>query len=138
MSALTQARNTPQRLGEVSGFPVKGGATVYLGALVVLAAGFAAAGSVATGLVAIGRAEETVDNAAGNDGDLTVQVRRGVFKFANSAAGDAIAQADVGADCYVVDDQTVAKTDGTGTRSRAGHVVAVESDGVWVQIGLGL
>lgn len=44
----------------------------------------------------------------------------------------------MGADCFIVDDQTVAKTNGTNTRSRAGIVAAVDADGVWVQIGLGL
>ena len=50
-------------------------------------------------------------------------------------AGDLIAQADVGADCYIVDDQTVAKTNGTNTRSVAGKIIAVDADGVWVKIG---
>jgi len=138
MTALTQHRNTPQRAGDVLAFPVKAGAKCFQGGLAVLAAGLAAAGSVATGLVAIGRFEETVDNTAGLDGALVAPVRAGIFKFANSAAGDLIAQADVGADCYIVDDQTVAKTHAVNTRSRAGKVVAVEADGVWVQIGLGL
>lgn len=136
MTALTQARNTPQRVGEVFDFPVKAATTVQQGSIVVLNAGYAAPGSTATGLVAIGRAEESA--SAVSAGDASVRVCRGVFKFANSAAADAIAQADVGADCYIVDDQTVAKTNGTNTRSRAGQIVAVDADGVWVQIGLGL
>lgn len=99
MAALTSPRNTVQRAGDVLAFPVKAATTIHQGCLVVLDAGHAAPGRVATGLVA---------------------------------------QADVGADCYVVDDQTVARTSATNTRSRAGIVVAVEPDGVWVQIGLGL
>jgi len=39
----------------------------------------------------------------------------------------------LGKTCYIVDDETVAKTNGTNTRSAAGTVVGVESDGVWVQ-----
>lgn len=138
MSALSAARNTPERQGDILGFPVGAAKTVYQGSLVVLDAGYAEPGNTATGLVAVGRAESTVDNAAGSAGDLSVPVRRGVFKFANSASADLIAQADVGADCYIVDDQTVAKTHGTNTRSRAGVIVAVDSDGVWVQVGLGV
>lgn len=137
MAALTAPRNTSERGGAVLGFPVKANAKIFVGALVVLSAGFAAPGSVATTLIAAGRAEETADNTGGADGAITVQVRRGTFKFGNSASTDLIAQADVGADCYIVDDQTVAKTNGSNTRSRAGKIVAVESDGVWVQIGLG-
>jgi len=34
----------------------------------------------------------------------------------------------------MVDDETVAKTDGGDARSRAGLIRAVEPDGVWVQI----
>ncbi|MFB0515162.1 MAG: hypothetical protein ACETWG_00985, partial [Candidatus Neomarinimicrobiota bacterium] len=38
---------------------------------------------------------------------------------------------------YIVDDQTVAKTDGTGTRSPAGFIEDVDSNGVWVLVGFG-
>lgn len=136
MAALSAARNTPERAGEVIGFPCVASDIVYQGSLVALASGYAAPGATATGLIAVGRAEETVDNSSGSAGALTVLVRRGIFRFGNSAAGDAIAQADVGADCYIVDDQTVAKTSGTNTRSVAGKIVAVDSQGVWVKIGL--
>lgn len=135
MAALTAPRNTPQMAGGVLALPVKAATTVHQGSLVVVDAGYAAPGRTATGLVAAGRAEHSA--TAVSAGDAVVEVRPGTFKFANSAAGDLIAQADVGADCYIVDDQTVAKTNGTNTRSRAGIVVAVDADGVWVQIGLG-
>ncbi|MCC4116354.1 hypothetical protein LLG90_13420 [Aromatoleum toluclasticum] len=135
MTALTAPRNTLARTGDVLDFPVAASTTIHQGALVALSAGYAAPGATATGLVAVGRAEESA--VAVSAGDAKVRVRRGSFKFANSAAGDQIAQADVGADCYIVDDATVAKTNGTNTRSRAGKIVAVDSDGVWVQIGLG-
>ncbi len=136
MSALAAARNTIESTGEVFGFPVGASTTCYQGGIAVLNGGYAKPGTAATGLVAVGRFEETV--TAVSAGDASVRVKRGVFKFANSAAGDLIAQADVGADCYIVDDQTVAKTNGTSTRSRAGQIVGVASDGVFVQIGLGL
>ena len=51
---------------------------------------------------------------------------------AQVTAADAITLADIGKDCFIVDDQTVAKTDGAGTRSRAGRVFDVDADGVWV------
>lgn len=136
MAALTTPRNTLQRVGDVLAFPVKAATTIHQGSLVVLDAGHAAPGRTATGLVAAGRAEHSATAVAA--GDAQVEVRRGIFKFGNSTSTDLIAQADVGADCYVVDDQTVAKTSATNTRSRAGIVVAVETDGVWVQIGLGM
>lgn len=134
MAALTQARNTPAREGTILGFPVKAATTIHQGSLVVIDAGYLAPGRVATTLIAVGRAEETVTAVAA--GDAMCSVAQGTFKFANSAAGDLIAQADVGANCYIVDDQTVAKTSGTNTRSVAGKVVAVDADGVWVKVGL--
>lgn len=82
----------------------------------------------------MGRAEALVDNSAGAAGALTIEYRQGIFLFANSAAGDLITIADIGKLCYIVDDQTVAKTDGTATRSRAGIVDGVEASGVWVRM----
>jgi hypothetical protein len=75
-----------------------------------------------------------VDNTGGADGAATVTVRRGIFPFANSANADAISRANIGATVYVVDDQTVALTNGTNTRSAAGRVYDVDADGVWVEI----
>ena len=86
----------------------------------------------ATGCAGVGRAEAAVDNSAGA---LTVEYRRGIFLFANSAAGDLITKADIGKLCYIVDDQTVAKPDGTATRSRAGLVDGIENKWVWVRLG---
>lgn len=130
--ALSAARNTPARADRVElSIPVKGSTTIYQGSLVVFNGGYAAPGTAATGLVAAGRAEETVANA-GSDGDVSVTVKRGVFKFANSAS-DAIAQANVGGSAYIEDDQTVCKT-GTG-KSAAGKILALETDGVWVEVG---
>lgn len=132
---LNAARNTKERAGDVLDIPVKANTTCHQGGLAVIDAGYAAPGRVATTLIAAGRFEESVSAVAA--GDATARIKRGVFKFANSSAADLIAQADVGADCYIVDDAQVAKTNGANTRSRAGKIVAVDADGVWVQIGLG-
>jgi|SRR5579883_1260662 len=134
MAALTADRNTPERELRDRVFAVKGAKKIYAGSLVVLDGGFAQPGATALNLVAVGRAQETVDNTAGADGAVNVTVRRGTFRFANSAAGDAIAAADIGNDCYIVDDQTVAKTNGANTRSVAGKIRDVDAQGVWVEI----
>jgi len=68
-------------------------------------------------------------------GALNVAVRQGIFKYANSAAADLIGQANLFQDCYAVDDQTVALTPGAAGRSRAGKVLQVDTDGVWVSYG---
>ncbi|QIB34754.1 hypothetical protein [Ancylobacter pratisalsi] len=136
MSALTQDRNTPYRSGAIRTPGVAAGVKIYAGALVMATAtGFARPGGVATTLKPLGRAEEQVDNSAGADGDVIVPVSVGIFRFGNSAAADAITAADIGSNCYAVDDQTVAKTNGSATRSVAGVIWDVDDLGVWVKIG---
>ena len=138
MSALTGDRNTPIRAGEDFVFPVAAVVKIYAGALVVLdSAGNAKPGVAATGLIAVGRAEVQVDNSSGSAADLTVKVRRGLYRWGNSASTDEITKAEIGDACFIVDDQTVAKTDGSGARSPAGFVEDVDAQGVWVLTGFG-
>ena len=134
MPALTADRNTPMRGGELIPVPVAANTKIFAGALVAAnATGFCVPGSVATTLTYLGRAESLVDNTGGVDGAKIIMVRRHkAFKFANYAT-DAVTQAEFGKSCYIVDDQTVAKTNGTNTRSAAGKVVGVDNDGVWVE-----
>ena len=135
MAALTEDRNTPQRDGRTYSFEVAGSTKIYAGSLVALnSSGYATPGATSTTLVAVGMAIEQVDNSSGSDGDENVTVQAGIFRFGNSTGGDEITIAEIGDACYIVDDQTVAKTDGTSTRSVAGIVVDVDSTGVWVLI----
>lgn len=135
MTALAKDRNTPSRPGKLSNFPLAV-AKVFAGSIGVLnSSGYLTKGSTATGLKCVGRIAEQVDNSAGSAGDLRADVEPGIFRWANSSAGDAIALADVGNVCYIVDDQTVAKTSGSGTRSPAGIIEDVDADGVWVRMG---
>lgn len=134
MTALTGNRNTPRREDRtIEEHPVKGGVEIFAGALVCLdASGWAVPGATATGLIALGRAEKR--RAAASNGAVTVPIRRGVFCFANSGSTDAITRAEIGDPAYIVDDQTVAKTNGSGTRSAAGTIRDVDAQGVWVEI----
>lgn len=133
MAALTADRSTPQRTGDIESHPVNGATTIFAGALVCLdATGFLVPGSTATGLVARGRAEEHVVND-GADGDEVCRTRPGRFRWSNSAAADAITRAEIGDPAYIVDDQTVAKTNGGATRSVAGTIRDVDAQGVWVE-----
>lgn len=131
--SLTADRKTSRREGQVFDHPVAEAATIFQGALTVLNGGFAEPGSTALGLVAAGVARGRADNSAGGDGDISVQVERGTFRFDNSGA-DAIDRSDIGGTAYIVDDHTVAATDGTGTRSAAGEIVDLDDYGVWVKI----
>lgn len=135
MAALTADRATSdERIGVVFAYDMAASTKIYGGSLCVVdAAGNAAPGTAATALKVIGRAKSQVDNSAGNAGDKTVEVEEGTFRWNNSASGDLITKADVGSLAYIVDDQTVAKTDATGARSVAGFIRAVDAKGVWVE-----
>ncbi len=105
------------------------------GGIAANVAGYARPGITATGHKYFGVFDETVDNLGGAAGAKVAQVIRGVFGFVNSSAGDAIAQADVGNNAYVVDDNVVAKTDGTGTRSVLGPIEYLRDGLVFVRVG---
>ncbi|WP_175845145.1 hypothetical protein [Burkholderia arboris] len=134
MTATAQDRNTPYIDGEIIGVPVKANTVIRAGVIVCAsAAGLAVEGVTAADLTYLGRADQYVDNSAGADSAKTVQVRRlKAFKWENLGT-DAVTQAQLGKACFIVDNQTVAATDGAGTRSKAGIVVGVDADGVWVQ-----
>ncbi|SDK31847.1 hypothetical protein [Billgrantia gudaonensis] len=135
MTAATKNRNTASRPGFRRSHPVAADAVCFAGAIAVMgASGFAEPGSTATGLTALGVFQHYQDNTGGADGDQVVEIERGYFHVANSTGADEIARADIGQVCYLVDDQTVAKTSDTDARSPAGIVDDVDDNGVWVYI----
>ncbi|MCO5059644.1 MAG: hypothetical protein M9905_17540 [Rhizobiaceae bacterium] len=139
MTAMSGPRVPVEKEGRTSTVPVKGATTIHQGALVVNDAGYAAPGRTATDLIALGIAEESVANAGAN-GAKSITIRRGTFKFFNSADAQEVTAADIGKECFIADDQTVAKTDGAAspdpaTRSVAGIVIDVAADGVFVRVG---
>lgn len=133
MTATTEGRNTKRRNSDQVNHLVNTGATIYAGTLVTLltATGLAVSGGTASAGIAVGVAEDTVTG----DGVATITVRRGTFQFGNSAAADLIAKSDIGATCFIADNQTVAKTDATATRKAAGKIIDVDANGVWVEVG---
>lgn len=133
MAPTTAPRLTKERDGSRRSLGMEAGTKINQGAIVAVNAdGFAVPMSTATTLRGIGRASDTVDNTGGADGDLSIEIDVGIFAFDNSSAGDLIARGDIGKDCYGVDDQTVALTHATNTRSVAGKIFDVDADGVWV------
>lgn len=136
MAALTSPRNTLARDGVDFAYPVAATTKIYAGSMVTLTSTGFARGGAAGGTKAVGIAVETADNTSGANGDVLVKVKRGVFGFNNSASADLIDLGDVGADCYVVDDETVALTSNSSARVVAGKVADVETVGsstvVWV------
>ena len=138
MAALTAARDTPEMAHPTSLVTERGiaGSTqCYAGGIACLnASGYVVPGATSTTLKTVGRFEKSALGTT--NGAVTVPIRIGVFRFNNSSAGDAITIADVDTVCFVVDDQTVAKTNGTSTRSAAGTVFDVDATGVWVLMGI--
>jgi hypothetical protein len=136
MTALTAGKNIKTRELASVVYGVLANAVIQTGGIVTLtSAGFAQAASTGTNQRCVGYAEQGVSNAGGANGAQSVTVQKGCVLCINSSAGDAITDADVNALCYLVDDQTVAKTSGSNTRSAAGRVVSVEAQGVWVALG---
>lgn len=135
MTFATQDRDTREMTGHRRAFGLEAAAKIFGGSLACLnAAGNLVRGAVATTLKCVGVAQQTYDNTLGAAGAITGEVKTGVFgPFANSAAGDLIVASDIGSDCFIVDDQTVAKTSGASTRSVAGKVWTVDAGGVWIK-----
>lgn len=133
MAALTSARRVIEREGRIVTDPVAAGTKIYAGALVVLEGGYLRPGRTATGLVVRGIAQGDVDNSGGGAGDMSANAYRwGCWRFANHQA-DPVTRQHIEGKAYIVDDQTVAATDGSGTRSVAGTIVDVDALGVWVE-----
>lgn len=135
MSAATAAILTPERLGTVVNVPLAADAVIYQGTLVCLdSSGNAVPAADTAALRVIGVAQADADNTDGDAGDVTLNVKRGVFGFANS--GDAAVDADdKGKLCVVEDDSTVAET--STNKIPAGRVVDVDDDYVWVDVAEG-
>lgn len=132
---LQDVRNTPRRDGETLVLGVEASRRIFAGALVAInAGGYAEQGMEKPTLIGLGRCEATVDNINGSAGDQTVEVTKGVFRFDNHDV-DTVTMADVGRDCFIVDDHTVAATSepGAGQRGVAGKVYDVDASGVWVR-----
>lgn len=142
MTALAKDRKTDQLgtpdivIPQLLSFPVAATTTIYGGSLVgTNASGYAVPGSANNALRIWGRCEKqalnTVAAGVGSAGDINVEVRQGVFYFGQ--AGTTFTIADVSKLVYVVDDQTVSLSDGSGLRPTCGFVVNVRGDG---QIGV--
>ncbi len=130
--ALTKDRPTPTRANRDCHDPMAALVCIYAGAIVMLdGEGNAVPGQTATGLIARGVATRQIDNSTGASGDNSVPSVNGCHQFINDGS---ITRADIGRAAYVVDDETVAQTDGEGSRSVLGSIVDVDAGGVWVDI----
>jgi len=114
--------------------PVKGGVKLIKGAMYGIdASGYAVNMESGTPAQARGEVLYTVDNTDGASGDLNVRGRSGIFKLHNS--GTSISRADIGSECFAVDNQTAHLSSSGGARPSMGRVVNVDDSYVHVAVG---
>jgi hypothetical protein len=111
---------------------------IYHGAVVAVnSSGYVVPGSADPTLKVLGWSRGRVDNTDGAAGAEKVPYCRKPIRMVNSSSTDALTNADVGELCYLVDDQTVARTSGGGDRPVAGRVRHVHSTaGVLVEFDI--
>lgn len=130
---LSADRRTPRLEGDEREGRLAANQTVFTGALLMRDAdGNLRRGAAAANMVGVGRAEAPAVSGA-TAGVTPVRWRPGTFRFANSTGADALTNADIGKVCWIADDDRVARTSASSTRSRAGVVEMVDDQGVWVR-----
>lgn len=91
--------------------------------------GYAVTGKKAAGLTKAGMVKMDADNTSGGNGAVSVRVARGAFVWNNDGT---IKSTDLLKKCYIAGADTVTITaDGA---SEAGTIIAVEDDGVTVEM----
>lgn len=139
MTKATSAINTEYRDGIL--FPVS-----LAAAAIVLQGTFAVVGpdGLAISSAAVGGDDQTCIGIWENDAENTPEsgqeygiVRRNKHVLVSNSSADPVTQAELGKQIYIEDNQTVAKTDGAGTRSVAGRFMGFDTEyttQVWVEI----
>jgi len=140
MAALTADRKTNRKYVErlvCEDLLVAANTTIFDGAIAATnAAGDLIPASDTAGITVQGRAAKQMVNATGAAKAPAhfARVETGVFGYSTSG-GSAITKADIGKNCFILDDNTVVRTGGTANAIVAGTVDDVDSDGtVWVKI----
>jgi hypothetical protein len=142
MPAATQDRNTVCRYVErflCDDALIAASTTCFNGTLIATnASGELRPAADVAGLAVVGVAPIKLVNASGVAAKAfpPARIRAGVFKF-GTTGGSAITAADIGRNCFVLDDQTVVKAAGTTNSIVAGKVEAIDPDGgIWVSVNL--
>lgn len=140
MSNQTADRPCPNILPDVDEAPVAASEKFFFGSAVFKdeATGYAKRPALPTD-VPLGVCELAVDNTAGAAGAKTVRWRKyGAHSFKSGTSGDALTFVDINQLVYSIDDQTVGKTDGGGTRPALGILRKIEGAQFFVEIGAGI
>lgn len=131
---LTKDRNTAHKdLGRVQSYQVASAVVIFKGALCALnAAGFLVPAINSAAHVVVGVAVGSQDNTLGANGDVSVNIRKGVFSF-DGEGGDLPTQALVGHGVYAASDREVEATAG-GNAVFAGTLEEIDGAEFWVRI----
>lgn len=121
-----------RRSGDKRAYRVKAGEDLKGNRPVLLLAGLAIAVADENTALSAGVATYGVDNLAGSDGDVMVEVDVGEHKFTSAD----ITIDDVGSDAYFVDELNISIDSDTDGRAKAGKITQVDADGVWVELGV--
>lgn len=120
--------------------PLRSGVTVYSGSIALLSntgvlknASSPASTDVCIGLIGEPTGGTYVKTGPGivgagttNANCVWVDCDRGTFLLASGTGGDALTEANAGQTVYVIDEQTVGATNGSGTRPAAGTMLPID------------
>ncbi len=130
---------TEIRDGELMPIPLLAAAVILQGTFAVVDGtghGIASDDVGGADQICLGIWDHSAENTGAN-GDLLGLVHRNKQFLVRNSTADPVTQADFGIQVYVEDNQTIAKTDGAGTRSLAGRFMGFDTqfdDCVWVEI----
>ena len=130
---------TEIRDGELMPIPLLAAAVILQGTFAVVDGtghGIASDDVGGADQICLGIWDHSAENTGAN-GDLLGLVHRNKQFLVRNSTVDPVTQADFGIQVYVEDNQTIAKTDGTATRSLAGRFMGFDTqfdDCVWVEI----
>lgn len=132
MAATTVSIITPERAGSTILVPVAAATKILQGTIVCRnSSGYAVPGADTASLVTLGVAADEIDNT-GSAGDLSVPVKRGVFKFPYT--GLTIANIGTANAAVILDNQTVTNAATAANDIAVGKPLQIDSDGIWVEI----
>ena len=123
--ALTKDTQLTFEIGDVNAFLVAAATKIFKGSAVGMPTGTGSVTPLIAGDVFVGFAEDSADNSAGQEGDVSVRVRRkGNIKA--TIAGLTI-DTDAGTDVYMSDENTFTLTSTSNTF--IGRLIRVEAGG---------
>lgn len=132
MAALTADRITQKKLRGLKSYPMAAAVKIFAGSMVAInASGFAAPAADTVDFKVVGVAQKTVDNSAGANGDLNINVEAPVIARYDASS---ILQVMVGKIMYVLDDHTFTSSLG-GSAVKAGRLVEfISTSEGWIEI----